>query len=177
VGYRFAGGCEFDEKSGEVRRNGTTARLEPQPAALLSLLAQRAGDLVTHAEIRRAIWGDDTHVNFQDGVHYCIRQIRAALGDRAQDPRLIITVPRRGYRIGADAILAPGSGPAESSLPVSRSEASIPVPRHPPGRRRRLTLAWVAVAVIASIALVERQPNDHHQIAVTVLTTLHDLMF
>ena len=103
--YRFIGGLEFDVASGELRRDGTVTRLEPQPAAVLALLAGRAGDVVTHDEIRRGIWGDETHVNFQDSVHYCVRQVRAALGDRAQDPRFIDTIPRRGYRFRADAML------------------------------------------------------------------------
>ena len=97
--YRFDGPCEFDSSSGEVRCKGTLVRLEPQPAALLALLADRAGDVVTHDEIRRAIWGNATHVKFREGVHYCIKQIRAALGDRAQAPRVIETIPRRGYRL------------------------------------------------------------------------------
>ena len=101
--YRFIAGCEFDVASGELRRGGTITRLEPQPASVLALLAGRAGDVVTHEEIRRGIWGDDTHVNFQDSMHYCVRQIRAALGDRARDPRFIETIPRRGYRLRADA--------------------------------------------------------------------------
>ena len=70
--FRFIGGVQFDAASGEVRRDGTVVRLEPQPAAVLALLAGRRGDVVSHDDIRLAVWGDGTHVNVRDGVHYCV---------------------------------------------------------------------------------------------------------
>ena len=78
------GSCDFDAATGELQRDGVVVRLEPQPAALLRLLASRPGELVGHAEIRRAIWGDTTHVNFQQSLHYCVRQVRIALDDSAR---------------------------------------------------------------------------------------------
>jgi DNA-binding winged helix-turn-helix (wHTH) protein len=65
----------FDRHTGEVWRDGIRRRLEPQPAALLSLLISRAGELVERREIMSRLWGDHTHVNYQDGLNYCIRQI------------------------------------------------------------------------------------------------------
>jgi DNA-binding winged helix-turn-helix (wHTH) protein len=175
---RFISGWEFDVASGELRRDGTSVRLEPQPAALLALLASRAGEVVTHEEIRRHIWGDETHVNFHDGVHYCVRQVRAALGDRAQDPRFIDTIPRRGYRLRADAILLldtltiTSSGSANPARP--RLSALSP---RPATWRRRLAIACISAALAGTTAFVERRPNNHHQIAAAVLERVHNLIF
>jgi DNA-binding winged helix-turn-helix (wHTH) protein len=157
--YQFIGGRDFDPASGELCRNGTITRLEPQPAALLALLASRPGEVITHEEIKRVIWGHDTHVDFKDGMHYCVRQIRATLGDLAESPRLVETIPRRGYRLRADAIR-----PADTA--VKRFAV-----------RRRLALACAAALLAATIGLVERRPNDHHQMAVAVLKAFHDLIF
>jgi DNA-binding winged helix-turn-helix (wHTH) protein len=162
--YQLIEGYQFDELSGKVRRNGTATRLEPQPAAVLTLIVSRAGDLVTHDEIRRAVWGDDTHVSFQDSVHYCIRQIRSTLGDRAQDARFVQTIPKRGYRLKSEAVVRGATSPPPAALP----RVSI---------RRSLTIASLAVALAVVVAIVEQRPNNHHQIAVTVLKTVHDLVF
>jgi DNA-binding winged helix-turn-helix (wHTH) protein/TolB-like protein len=97
--YRF-GEFEFDARSQELRRadGGDVQRLAPQPAQLLQLLAERAGAVVTREEIRQRLW-PDTHVDFDASLHFCVRQVRAALGDSATDPRYIQNVPRRGYRL------------------------------------------------------------------------------
>src|SRR6267142_2030774 len=94
---RFAD-FEFDERAGELRRNGTATRLEPQPARVLALLVERAGDVVTRAELQQRVWSGDTFVDFDRGLNYCVAQIREALGDSASEPRFIETLPRRGYR-------------------------------------------------------------------------------
>jgi TolB-like protein/Tfp pilus assembly protein PilF len=65
---------------------------------VLALLASRAGEVVTREEIRRAVWGEDRHVEFDQGLGFCLTQIRAALGDSAHSPRYVQTLPRRGYR-------------------------------------------------------------------------------
>jgi DNA-binding winged helix-turn-helix (wHTH) protein len=63
----------------------------------LTLLAQRSGEVVTRNEIREQIWSEETFVDFDQGLNFCIRQIREALGDTADAPRFIETLPRRGY--------------------------------------------------------------------------------
>lgn len=85
-------------ETGELRKSGIPVRLQPQPSKVLLLLASRAGHLVSREEIRDQIWGTDTFVDFDQGLNFCIKQIRAALGDNAEAPRYIETVPRRGYR-------------------------------------------------------------------------------
>jgi DNA-binding winged helix-turn-helix (wHTH) protein len=159
--FRFVDGAEFDSTTGEIRRAGHVVRLEPQPARVLAALAARAGELVTHDEVRRAVWGETTHVKIHDALHYCIRQIRAALGDGGRQPRYIETIPRRGYRMRAEAI-APAARP-------SRVSASVP-------RRWALRVALAAL-VATSVVAWDRGPNNHHQIAVKVVKTLHDLVF
>jgi TolB-like protein/Flp pilus assembly protein TadD len=95
--YRF-GDYELDRRTLELRRSGEKLKLAPQPAAVLRLLVSRPGELVSRDEIRRELWGDDTFVDFDRNLNYCLTCIRDALGDAAQNPRFIETLPRRGYR-------------------------------------------------------------------------------
>src|SRR5947207_307408 len=89
---------ELDTGARELRRNGDRIKLPPQPFRVLELLVRRGGEVLTRAEIRERIWCDDTFVDFEQGLNFCIRQIREAVGDNAVAPRFIETLPRRGYR-------------------------------------------------------------------------------
>jgi eukaryotic-like serine/threonine-protein kinase len=89
---------ELDTGSGELRRQGDRIKLPPQPFKVLELLVRHSGEVLTRDEIRERIWQDDTFVDFEQGLNFCIRQIRDALGDNAGAPRFIETLPRRGYR-------------------------------------------------------------------------------
>lgn len=89
---------EVDASAGELRRAGDRVKLPPQPFRVLEMLAGRSGEVVTRGEIRERIWQDDTFVDFEQGLNFCIRQIREALGDSADAPKFIETLPRRGYR-------------------------------------------------------------------------------
>jgi DNA-binding winged helix-turn-helix (wHTH) protein/tetratricopeptide (TPR) repeat protein len=89
---------ELDTGAGELRRQGDRVKLPPQPFRVLELLVRRSGEVLTRAEIREHVWVDDTFVDFEQGLNFCIRQIREALGDTAGTPRFIETLPRRGYR-------------------------------------------------------------------------------
>lgn len=92
------GDFELNLISCELRKGGKVLHLQPQPAKVLSLLAMQAGKLVTREELKNQIWQDTTFVNFEDGLNFCIRSIRAVLHDSADAPRFIQTLPRRGYR-------------------------------------------------------------------------------
>jgi len=92
------GAFELALKSGELRKDGAPVKLQPQPFKVLALLAAHAGQLVTREELQQQIWADETFVDFEHGLNFCIKQIRGALGDNAQAPRFIETLPRRGYR-------------------------------------------------------------------------------
>lgn len=157
----FVDGSVFNPLSGDVRQRGALLRLEPQPAAILALLASRPGELVGHDEIRRAVWGDGTHVNFQEGLHYAIRQIRLTFQDSARAPWLIETMPRRGYRLLASAI-----------QPVAAPATRLTV-----GASRRVSLVCCAAGLVLAMVLLERRPNNHHQLAVAVVQTVHGWLF
>jgi DNA-binding winged helix-turn-helix (wHTH) protein len=88
------GSCEFDPNTGRLRRNGQPRNLQVQPARLLALLIDHAGEVVSRDQIRLALWPDTT-VAYDQNINFAIRQIRIALGDDAQ---FVQTLPRRGYR-------------------------------------------------------------------------------
>jgi Tol biopolymer transport system component/DNA-binding winged helix-turn-helix (wHTH) protein len=92
------GPFELDAPAAQLRKNSTLIKLPPQPFRLLQLLAERAGTVVTREEIRTTLWTDSTFVDFEHGINFSINQIRAALADKAEKPRYIETLPRRGYR-------------------------------------------------------------------------------
>lgn len=94
---------ELDASSNELRKAGSLVKLQAQPFQLLVVLAERHGEVITREEIRRALWDDQTFVDFDRSINFCINQIRAALGDDPQSPRFIETVPRKGYRFIAAA--------------------------------------------------------------------------
>jgi DNA-binding winged helix-turn-helix (wHTH) protein/TolB-like protein len=133
----------FDPATGELRRNGTTTRLEPQPARVLAVLAERAGEIVTRAELQQRVWSGDTFVDFEHGLNYCIAQIRAALGDSASEPRFIETLPRRGYRF----IAGVERGRAEIGGPDKAARHTMPGDMLPAWGGRR----WILAAGIGLI--------------------------
>lgn len=92
------GRFELDPKRGELRKDGEVIKLPPQPFKVLLSLAMRSGQTVTRDEIRQEIWKDETFVDFDQALNFCIRQIRAALDDDADAPTYIETLRRRGYR-------------------------------------------------------------------------------
>ena len=92
------GSFELDTAALRLRKAGEPVRLAPQQFSLLLLLVRHAGEVVSRNEIQRQIWGDDTHVDFELGLNYCVNRLRAALGDSSEAPQYIETVPRSGYR-------------------------------------------------------------------------------
>lgn len=105
------GQFELDLRNSELRRQGTPVRMPPQPFKVLTLLVRNAGHVVSREEIRNQIWAQDTFVDFEQGLNYCIKQIRSALADDAASPRYIETRQRLGYRF-----IAPVEG--SSGLPA-----------------------------------------------------------
>jgi cholera toxin transcriptional activator len=99
--YRF-GVFELDGRTGELRKNGRNGqRLAGQPLELLLHLLERAGDLVSRDELRQRLWPADTFVDYDHSLNAAVNQLREALGDTADSPRFIQTIPRRGYRFVA----------------------------------------------------------------------------
>jgi DNA-binding winged helix-turn-helix (wHTH) protein/TolB-like protein len=95
--YRF-GLFEFNPALRELRREGNLVHLQSQPAQVLACLIEHAGNVVTREQLRAAIWGNETHVDFDRGLNFCITQVRSALNDDSLTPRYIRTLARRGYQ-------------------------------------------------------------------------------
>jgi DNA-binding winged helix-turn-helix (wHTH) protein len=90
------GDFEIDLRTAELLKGGRPIRIQEKPFQVLTLLLERPGDLVTREELRRALWPADTFVDFDVGLNTAIRKLREALGDSADDPHFIETLPRRG---------------------------------------------------------------------------------
>ncbi|MCH9688348.1 MAG: winged helix-turn-helix domain-containing protein [Deltaproteobacteria bacterium] len=132
------GGLRFDRRSGELTDEaGHIQRLAPQPTALLALLVDRAGQVVTRDQIRAALWPDTT-VDFAGSLHHCVRQVRVALSDRAKQSQFIETIPRRGYRLRAEQIGPDPGRPPDAPMPRGhRGEDAQPGDTEMPGDEER----------------------------------------
>ena len=106
--YRF-GVFELEAHTGELRRNGIKLKLQDQPYQVLLKLLEHAGQTVTREQLRSALWPADTFVDFETGLNTTIKRLRETLGDSAENPAFIETVPKRGYRFIAP-VTAPNSG-------------------------------------------------------------------
>src|SRR5258705_13457308 len=102
------GDFEFDLRSGKLFRGGRPVKIQPQPLRVLAVLLESAGETVSRESLRSRVWGDATFVEFDQGLNYCIRQIRLALRDGASKPLYIETLPKQGYRFIARVAVAPG---------------------------------------------------------------------
>jgi Tol biopolymer transport system component/DNA-binding winged helix-turn-helix (wHTH) protein len=116
------GAFELDAANGELRKAGVSLKIYPQPFRVLLLLAERPGQIVTRKEIQRYLWDENTFVDFERGINFCMNQIRATLGDDAEKPRFIETVPRKGYRFIASLSCQLRAEPDVNGVP-----ATIPV--------------------------------------------------
>ncbi|MGH9542625.1 MAG: winged helix-turn-helix domain-containing protein, partial [Terriglobales bacterium] len=108
--FRF-GPFEFDPAAGELRRAGEKVHLQDKPLRLLQILAARAGEVVPRAELQQALWPGQSFGDFDDGLNTVVRKLREALADDAEQPRYIVTVPRRGYRWVAPLEPVAAAGP------------------------------------------------------------------
>src|SRR6202171_2917211 len=89
---------EVDVRAGEVRKQGVRSKLQEQPFHVLTVLLQPPGEVITREELRSQNWPADTFVDFDNSLNTAINKLREALGDSADNPRFIETLPRRGYR-------------------------------------------------------------------------------
>src|SRR6059058_4684620 len=94
---RFAS-FELDVHSRELRKGTDRIRLQEQPFEILRLMLERPGDVVTREEMARRLWPEGTFVDFEHSLNAAVKRLRAALGDDADNPRFVETLPRRGYR-------------------------------------------------------------------------------
>src|SRR5947207_15382786 len=113
---------ELDTRALELRKRGVRQRLQGQPLLVLAVLLERAGELVTREEFRAQIWPADTFVDFDHSLHNAIARLREALGDSAEKPRYIETLPRRGYRFIAPVEAVPSQASVSSLTPGRHAE-------------------------------------------------------
>src|SRR5215831_15026552 len=96
------GTYEVSLQSGEVRKAGVKIRVQQQPMKLLEILLERPGEVVTREELRNRVWPNESFGDFDQALNIAIGKLRNALGDSAEHPRWIETLPKRGYRFIAD---------------------------------------------------------------------------
>ncbi|MEZ5332270.1 MAG: winged helix-turn-helix domain-containing protein [Thermoanaerobaculia bacterium] len=119
------GAFELELETGVLRRQGERVSLQPQPALVLQILAEHAGAVVSRAELQAALWGAADDVDAEQGLNYCILQVRRALDDDAESPRFVETIPRRGYRFLQAVERRVEPLPGVSSQPPERSRRSL----------------------------------------------------
>jgi len=142
---------EVDPRAGELRKQGVKIKLQDQPFQLLQVLLERPGEVVTREEVRQRIWPADTFVDFEGGVNNAVKRLRVALGDKAESPRFIETLPKRGYRFIAPVTQA-GHLTAQEQVCVA-GIIETPSRRTPTQARSRKKVPFVLVGA-GSLGLV-----------------------
>jgi DNA-binding winged helix-turn-helix (wHTH) protein/tetratricopeptide (TPR) repeat protein len=120
------GTFEVDLRAGELRKQGRRIKLQDQPFQVLGVLLQRPGEVLTREELRTQIWPEDTFVDFDNSLNTCINKLREALGDSADNPRFIETLPRRGYRFLAP-VTSTDHKESASVSPAGHLKLTVPV--------------------------------------------------
>lgn len=155
------GDYEVDSQSGKLLRNGWPVKIQPQPLRVLGVLLERPGEIVSREQLRERIWGNATFVEFDQGLNYCIRQIRLALHDDAVQPVFIETLPKQGYRFIAPVSSVPNgaklSAPTQEATVDGNTATSLgppdlgPVPPapHPPKR-----FTWAVLAAVCAVLAI-----------------------
>jgi DNA-binding winged helix-turn-helix (wHTH) protein/TolB-like protein len=142
------GDFEFDSKTGDLLQGTATIRLQPQPARVLAMLIARPGELCTRETLQRHVWGEDTVVDFEQGLNWCVRRLREALHDTPSESRFIQTIPRRGYRFVAAVT---------EIAPIKQAPAGVPW-----WKRRVFVLAaciLLLIGISSGVALRHRERN------------------
>jgi DNA-binding winged helix-turn-helix (wHTH) protein len=107
----------LDLRAGELFKSGRKIKLQEQPFRILAMLLEHPGELVTREELRQRLWSENTFVDFEHSLNTAIKKLRRALGDEADKPRFVETLPRRGYRFLGSLVDHP-----PPSLPTSRDQ-------------------------------------------------------
>jgi TolB-like protein/DNA-binding winged helix-turn-helix (wHTH) protein/Flp pilus assembly protein TadD len=140
---------EVDLQAHELRKNGLKLKLHGQPFQVLAMLLERPGEIVNREQLQERLWPTDTFVDFDHGVNTAINRLREALGDSADNPRFIETLPRRGYRFIAPiepippvpAVTDASPSPIPQAQPTPLPETGVQ-PRH--GKR----FIWILAAAL-----------------------------
>src|ERR1700760_2803228 len=130
---------EADVQTGELRKDGVRLKFSGQPFQVLAILLERPGDVVTREELQKRLW-PDTFVDVDHNLNTAINKIREVLGDSAESPRYVETLPRRGYRFVGE--LEPPVEPVVHAVPVEPDRGS---------RSRRVSLKIAAGVLVTSV--------------------------
>jgi TolB-like protein/DNA-binding winged helix-turn-helix (wHTH) protein/Flp pilus assembly protein TadD len=172
------GTYEVSLQSGELRKAGVRIRIQQQPLKLLAVLLERPGEVVTREELRGRVWPNESFGDFDQAVNIAIAKLRSALGDSAENPRYIETLPKRGYRFIADVSVVdtdghtkrPGSAAGdlpgtEPGRPLQGNGLAVPSGKEPGHQLQGAGLAvapksrrWSTRRVIVASALVLSLP-------------------
>ena len=161
--YRF-GPFDLDPSKGELSRNGTRVKVQDLPYRLLLMLVERPGEIITRDEVRQRLWPGNTFVEFDNSLGVAIRKVRESLGDEADSPRYVETIPRRGYRFVAPVRIEedptvqpkesvpPATNPQSESVTANSSVATSKAPAIGAEARRYWPIP-VMVAILVGAAL------------------------
>ena len=176
--YRF-GLFEADSRTGELRKQGRPLKVRGRPFDILLLLLRQPGDIITREELKQSLWQAETFVDFDHGLNSAVNRLREALGDSAENPRFIETLPKRGYRFVApveavaraslrtpDVASAPSQVAAPAPAADSQSSLEVAVASAPDSRAgpsafrvsrpSRLVLAFAVAALITAAIVATR---------------------
>src|SRR3954469_20233103 len=164
------GAFEADAQTGELRKNGVRLRFSGQPFQVLAILLERPGEVVTREELQKRLW-PDTFVDVERNLNTAVNKIREVLGDSAETPRFVETLPRRGYRF-----IGVLQSPAEPVAPVVTVEPD----RAPPRRhtRRKVAAGVLAIMVLVFGAMVayrwhwQQRPQEQEALTAVPFTAL-----
>jgi TolB-like protein/DNA-binding winged helix-turn-helix (wHTH) protein/Tfp pilus assembly protein PilF len=157
------GTYEVSLQSGEVRKSGLKIRVQQQPLKLLEILLEHPGEVVTREELRSRVWPNESFGDFDQALNIAIGKLRSALGDSAENPRFIETLPKRGYRFIADVSVVDTDARPKQQEPMAGD-----LPATDPGhkiqgigaavssQRQLLPTRWiiVAMALVLSLAIL-----------------------
>jgi DNA-binding winged helix-turn-helix (wHTH) protein/tetratricopeptide (TPR) repeat protein len=160
---------EADLQQRFITKGGMRIRLQDQPFQVLGLLLERPGELVTREEIRQKLWPADTYVAFDDGLNTAIKKLRGALGDSADNPRFIETVPRRGYRFLAPVAIVPSPEPVvpatlpdplSSEVVIARDRTRVVVEKISPVHTWRWVRLGAGIVLAIGAAYIYRAKHE-----------------
>jgi TolB-like protein/DNA-binding winged helix-turn-helix (wHTH) protein len=139
---------DLDMRARSLHRSGIRIKIQGQPFEILVLLISRRGEVLTREELQRNLWPADTFVDFEHSVNTAVMRLRDALGDSAESPRFIETIPRYGYRF-----IAPVEWPAEMAAPPVQETPEKSQAREPK-RKTRLLHSWTLALFAILLALI-----------------------
>jgi TolB-like protein/DNA-binding winged helix-turn-helix (wHTH) protein len=151
---------EVSLQSGEVRKAGLRIRVQQQPMKLLEVLLEHPGEVVTREELRSRVWPSESFGDFDQALNIAIGKLRSALGDSAESPRFIETLPKRGYRFIADVSVVDTDARPKRQGPVAGDLSAIDPGQKIQGiglavatQRRLLPTRWIIVALTLALSL------------------------